>query len=90
MGLQCLVNTRLGKINGFFSLQSINFVILNCCPSGSCNTTLNTSLKIVTFGMAGDRRGNAGMGTWRRVLGLSWREVQSYLDGQWDCTSHVD
>lgn len=32
----------------FFSLQSINFVIFNCCPSGSYNTTPNTSLKILS------------------------------------------
>lgn len=60
MGLQCLLNTGLGKINGFFSLQSINFVILNCCPSGSY-TTPNTSLKILSH--------LAWLGTGEEMLG---------------------
>lgn len=91
MELQCWVNTGLGKINEFFFSSVHQFCYFQLLSQWILqHHSQHIPENSVTFGMAGDRRGNAGMGTWWRIWGPSWREVQPYLNGQWDYTSHVD
>lgn len=74
------------EMDFFFPLQSINFVILNCCPSGFCIP--HTSLK--------DLSHLAWLGTGEEMLGAVPTEEskgnhlegnQPYLDGQRDISN---
>lgn len=66
MGLQCLVNTGLGKRNGIF-FSSVHQFHYSQLLSQWILCPLDIPENSATFGMARDRRRNAGRGTWERV-----------------------